>query len=84
MAVAHAAGIRITRDLHPVIRAIAESMATQYSSTAQDLAAGKPSEIDHLNGYVVRKGEQLGIPTPANRMLQVIVHLMERRDLQSR
>ena len=40
---------------------IAEAMPTQYSSTAQDLARGKPTEIDHLNGYVVRQGTALGI-----------------------
>lgn len=79
LAVARAAGVEIRRDLQQAALNIAESMATQYSSTAQDLLAGKPSEIDHLNGYVVRKGQELGIPTPANRMLQVIVHLMEAR-----
>jgi 2-dehydropantoate 2-reductase len=47
------------------------------SSTAQDLARGKPSEIDFLNGYVVRKGAELGIPTPTNRALQVMVRVAE-------
>ncbi len=41
-------------------------MPNQMSSTAQDLARGKPSEIDFLNGYVVRKGAELGIATPTN------------------
>ena len=36
-------------------------MPNQTSSTAQDLARGKPSEIDFLNGHVVRKGAELGI-----------------------
>ena len=40
---------------------IACTMPSQLSSTAQDLARGKRSEIDHLNGYVLRKGEALGI-----------------------
>ena len=38
-------------------------MPNQMSSTAQDLG-GKPNEIDFLNGYVVRKGVQFGVPTP--------------------
>ncbi|MEO8656576.1 MAG: ketopantoate reductase C-terminal domain-containing protein, partial [Ramlibacter sp.] len=50
----------------------------QYSSTAQDLARGKRSEIDHLNGLVVRRGEALGIATPANRVLWALVKLLER------
>ena len=50
-------------------------MPNQMSSTAQDLARGKPSEIDFLNGYVVRKGAELGIATPTNHALQVMVKL---------
>ena len=49
------------------------------SSTAQDLARGKPTEIDHLNGYVLRKGEALGVPTPANRALYALVKLLESK-----
>ena len=52
--------------------------ADQMSSTAQDFARGKPSEIDFLNGYVVRKGAELGIPTPTNHALQVMAKLAER------
>ncbi|REM31695.1 2-dehydropantoate 2-reductase, partial [Mycobacterium tuberculosis] len=59
------------------VRGIAQSMPSQYSSTAQDLARGKLSEIDHLNGLVVRRGEALGVPTPANRVLFVLVKLLE-------
>jgi 2-dehydropantoate 2-reductase len=51
----------------------------QYSSTAQDLARGKRSEIDHLNGLILRRGEALGVATPANRLLHSIVKLMESR-----
>jgi 2-dehydropantoate 2-reductase len=54
-------------------------MAGQFSSTAQDLMRGKPSEIDHLNGYVVRKGETLGVPTPVNRVLHSLVRLLESK-----
>jgi 2-dehydropantoate 2-reductase len=53
-------------------------MPAQLSSTAQDLARRRRSEIDHLNGYVVRKGEALGIATPANRVLHTLVKLAER------
>jgi 2-dehydropantoate 2-reductase len=51
----------------------------QYSSTAQDLARGKRSEIDHLNGLILRRGEALGVATPANRLLHAIVELIERK-----
>lgn len=76
-AVAAADGVTIPGDVDLAVRRIAETMPTQYSSTAQDLMRGKPSEIDHLNGYVVRRGETLGVPTPANRVLWAVVKLVE-------
>lgn len=78
-AVARADGVTLPAQLPAMVRGIAESMPGQLSSTAQDLARGKPSEIDHLNGYVVRRGEALGVATPANRVLQVLVQLAQRR-----
>jgi 2-dehydropantoate 2-reductase len=76
-AVAAADGVAVPGDVDVAVRRIAETMPTQYSSTAQDLMRGKPSEIDHLNGYVVRRGEALGVPTPANRVLWTVVKLVE-------
>ena len=77
-AVARASGVSIPDDLLAHILNIPSIMPNQTSSTAQDLARGKPSEIDFLNGYVVRKGAELGIPTPTNHALQVMVKLTER------
>ena len=54
------------------------AMGLASIATAQDLAAGKRSEIDHLNGYVARRGEALGVPVPVNRALWVTVKLLER------
>lgn len=79
VAVARALGVFLPRDIAKTVLALAGTMPQQYSSTAQDLARGKPSEIDHLNGYVVRKGAELGIPTPVNRTLQAMVKLREAR-----
>ena len=78
-AVAAADGVSLPGDVDAAVRRIAETMPSQYSSTAQDLMRGKPTEIDHLNGYVVRRGEALGVPTPANRVLWAVVKLVERR-----
>jgi 2-dehydropantoate 2-reductase len=52
-------------------------MPAQFSSTAQDMARGKRSEIDHLNGTVVRRGAALGVPTPVNQALYALVKLVE-------
>ena len=56
---------------------IAGAMPAQLSSTAQDMARRKPSEIDHLNGFVVRRGRELGVATPANQALHALVKLVE-------
>ena len=79
LAVAHAEGITVTGDPHAAVRKIVETMPSQYSSTAQDLARGKKTEIDYLNGLVVRRGEALGIATPANRVLWALVKLLESK-----
>lgn len=79
LAVAKAEGVQVPGDAHALMRTLVESMPGQYSSTAQDLARGKPTEIDYLNGYVVRRGEALGIATPANRVLWALVKLIEAK-----
>jgi len=56
---------------------IAEQMSGTRSSTAQDMARGKRTEIDSLNGYVARLGEQLGVATPVNHALCTLVKLQE-------
>ena len=79
LAVAKADEVTIPGDVDAAIRKIAETVPGQYSSTAQDLARGKPSEIDHLNGVIVRRGEALGVATPVNRLLHAIVKLLESK-----
>ena len=78
-AVASADGVTLPGDVDALVRRIAETMPTQFSSTAQDLMRGKPSEIDFLNGHVLRRGDALGVPTPANRVLWTLVKLAETR-----
>jgi 2-dehydropantoate 2-reductase len=52
-------------------------MSGTRSSTAQDMARGKRTEIDALNGYVARLGAELGIPTPVNHTLYSLIKLQE-------
>jgi 2-dehydropantoate 2-reductase len=79
LAVAKADRVTIPGDIDAAVRQIAETMPDQYSSTAQDLARGKRSEIDHLNGLILRRGEALGVATPANRLMHAIVKLIENK-----
>ena len=78
VAVARAAGQRIDLDASmDAMAAIAAAMPGQRSSTAQDMARGRPTEIDHLNGFVVRRGAELGVPTPVNQALHALVKLVD-------
>jgi 2-dehydropantoate 2-reductase len=56
---------------------LGDAMANATSSTAQDLARGRPTEIDVHNGFVARRGKQLGVPTPVYSTLYALVKLLE-------
>jgi len=77
LAVARADGVDVPGDIDAAVRRIAQTMPAQYSSTSQDLARGKRTEIDHLNGLIVRRGAALGIATPVNRALHALIKLLE-------
>lgn len=69
--------ITVLGDIWAAVRQIAETMPTQFSSTAQDIARGRPTEIDYLNGYVVRCGAAFGLSMPTNLVLHTLVKLLE-------
>lgn len=77
--VAARSGVSVPADIFATVMGIAASMPNQHSSTAQDLARGKKTEIDHLNGYVVRKAAEFGLSTPANRALLVVIKALESK-----
>jgi 2-dehydropantoate 2-reductase len=80
VAVAQADGVTIAGvdTLCEAAMRLGEAMREASSSTAQDLARGRPTEIDSLNGYVAQRGQALGIAAPLNRTLTTLVRLLER------
>jgi len=60
---------------------LAMQMADAFSSTAQDLNRGRPTEIDALNGYVARRGAELGVPVPVNHALFTLIKLAEQKHI---
>ena len=83
LAVARAAGVVLpgVHDRQSGMAAamkLATQMADAFSSTAQDLDRGQPTEIDALNGYISRRGAELRIPVPANHTLFTLVKLAEQ------
>jgi 2-dehydropantoate 2-reductase len=79
VAVAATKGVRLPDDIVAAALALADGMPVTISSTAQDLRRGRRTEIDHLNGYVVRAGAVAGIAVPVNRTLAALMKLLERR-----
>ena len=78
VAVARAEGVNLPAEgLVEKVLAVGKAMPTQISSTAQDIALGKRTEIDALNGHVARRGVALGVPTPVNTTLWQLVKLLE-------
>ena len=72
-------GIALTdAEAHRVIDQIPKTMATQKSSTGQDIARRKPTEIDDLNGFIVKKAKHYGIETPANQAVYALVKMIEQ------
>jgi 2-dehydropantoate 2-reductase len=57
---------------------LGETMATATSSTEQDIARGRATEIDSLNGLVARRGKELGVPTPVNSTVYSLVRFIDR------
>ena len=53
----------------------------QRPSMGQDMMKGRRTEIEFLNGYVVREGEKIGQPCRANAALTDIVTRVERGEL---
>jgi len=81
VAVAQADGVPLAgADAHyDAAMRLGEAMRAASSSMEQDLSNGRLTEIDSLNGYVVKRGAALGVATPANRTLTTLVRLLERR-----
>jgi 2-dehydropantoate 2-reductase len=78
VAVARAGGVPLPEvDFVEMVLRFAEKVGQVFSSTAQDLDRGKRTEVDALNGFVVRRGAELGVPTPVNQSLLALVKLRE-------
>ncbi len=77
-AVARADGVVVDEDeLVGAAFRLGDAMREATSSTEQDIALGRPTEIDSLNGFVARRGAAHGIPTPVNDTLTALVKMLE-------
>lgn len=78
-AVANAKGIRIEeKHLNQTFEIIKNQAEGTTASTQRDIMAGKASELENFNGFIVKEGEKLKVPTPVNKMLYELLLPMER------
>ncbi len=62
---------------HLIIRIMGFKYRRLKSSSLQSLKRGKPTEIDYFNGYIAKKGEELGIAAPVNRRIVEMIKQIE-------
>jgi 2-dehydropantoate 2-reductase len=77
MAVARAKGIPVAADMVEQVLTVARATAQNRSSMGQDVDRRQPTEIDAINGAIVRFAEVLGIATPVNRTLTQLINIVE-------
>jgi 2-dehydropantoate 2-reductase len=58
------------------VEEVAQSTADNISSMFQDVLRGAPTEVDAINGAVVRKGEEKKICTPVNHVVWSLVRAL--------
>jgi 2-dehydropantoate 2-reductase len=79
MAVAKASGVQLTTTdpMQPWLKAAAGLPPEFKTSMLQSLEKGSVTEIDFINGAVVRLGQKYGIPTPVNQTLVACIKGIE-------
>ena len=76
-AVARALGITLDHDPREMVQAGANAPGKHKASMLQDVEAGRPTEVDFMNGAIVQWGAKVGVPTPLNKALWALVKGLE-------
>lgn len=76
-AVAKAMNIELHGDPRHMVQKGANAPGKHRASMLQDVLAKRPTEVDFMNGAIVRWGDQVGVPTPLNRALWALVKGLE-------
>jgi 2-dehydropantoate 2-reductase len=77
MAVARALQVPVADDMLASVFAIARATASNRSSMGQDVDARRPTEIDAINGYIVRRAGELGLEVPVNQTLTRLIKTLQ-------
>lgn len=75
--VVEASKIPLRTDLLSAATRVAHQNADNFSSMHQDMVSGRATEIDYINGFVVKKSALLGVPTPTNLAIYDLIKMKE-------
>ena len=65
--------VPLDQDMPEKVVKWSEELRDIHTSMYDDWKAGRSTEIDELNGYIVKRGQELGVPTPMNEMLMALI-----------
>jgi 2-dehydropantoate 2-reductase len=77
--VARRKGIRIEGNPIERVKSVAEATRGNRSSMGQDIDFRRKTEIDAINGAVVREAKRLGLPVPCNEVVTDLIKTIERK-----
>jgi 2-dehydropantoate 2-reductase len=75
--VARALGIELHGDPRALVDKGANAPGKHRASMLQDVLAKRPTEVDFMNGAIVKWGEKTGVPTPLNKAIWELVKGLE-------
>ncbi|MFZ5633645.1 MAG: ketopantoate reductase family protein [Bacillota bacterium] len=79
-AVARTIGISLPySDPFAKVKGVAVATGANRSSMLQDVDRGRRTEIDFINGAIVREGKKVGVPTPCNEFVTLLVKALEEK-----
>lgn len=83
-AVARARGIELPyHDAFKKVEEVARATGANRSSMLQDIDRGRNTEIDFINGAIVREGRKIGVPTPYNEVVTLLIKALEEKNKEN-
>ena len=79
-AVAAAVKVPLAPDMAEKVVRWTQEIRDIHTSMYDDWKAGRPTEIEYLNGYVARLGREHGVPTPVNDALTALIKTITERE----
>jgi len=80
IAVAASEGIVLNPELADQTIKVSHDLKDFYTSMYEDYRRGKETEIEYLNGDLIRRGKKYGVPTPVNEVLYTLVKGLEMKN----